>query len=110
MKLLGKELRRSLRRDRRRRVDKAGCEIEERLEKKDIVGAFNILKHWYKKFTGKAVKPTCEDIDATRQTYVELFKESREMEDELPFEFNYKGEKVNNEMPDEEEIRKAVLV
>ena len=54
---LGRALRRSLRKDRRRRVEKVADEIQERLEGRDIIGAFDILKFWYKKFTGKAVKP-----------------------------------------------------
>ena len=74
VQVLGKELRISLRRDRQRRVEKVSIEIEERLEKQDIIGAFDILKHWYQKFSGRAVKPTQSDLETTRKTYEDLFK------------------------------------
>ena len=70
---LGKELRRSLRKDRRNRVWKVSVTIEEKLKANDIIGAFDILKHWYKKFTGKALKPSPIDLEDTRKIYENLF-------------------------------------
>ena len=85
---IGKALRRSLRRDRRDRIWKVSTAIEEKLQEKDIVGAFDIIKHWYKKFTGKAMKPSEVDLANTRENYVKLFT-SDGLSDELPFEFEY---------------------
>ena len=78
------------------------------MEKKDIIGAFNILKHWYSKFSGRATIPTEEDIGKVRETYVKLFTKDN-LTDELPFNFKYDGKRVNDEVPDAEEIRRAVF-
>ena len=50
------------------------------------MGAFDILKFWYKKFTGKAVKPAEIEIEETRKVYEKLFTKV-EMDECLPFEF-----------------------
>ena len=49
VKILNKELRRSLRKDRRNRVNKISEEIERNLEDNNIVEAYGILHCWYKK-------------------------------------------------------------
>ena len=108
VKSLGKELRRSLRKDRRRRIEKASEEVEERLEEMDIIGAFNILRNWYKKFTGKAMKPSTDEIEKTRIIFKDLFK-SDEREDVLPFDVEYEGGEVNDAVPDEAEVKAALF-
>ena len=73
-KRLGKEVRRSLRKDRRNRVARIADQIEERMEKKDIIGAYDILRHWYSKFTGKAPKTSVVKLTETKEIYDQLFQ------------------------------------
>ena len=105
---IGRELRRSIRKDRRQRIQKTAEEIEGRLGEGDIIGAFEILRHWYRKFTGKALKPCRADLEKTRDNYVKLFTDDN-LSDEVPFEFDYDGNDVNDSIPDEEEIRFALF-
>ena len=63
VKHLSKELRRSLRRDRRNRVWNVSKFIEERLDAGDVIGAFDVLKNWHRKFTSKALKPSRIDFE-----------------------------------------------
>ena len=60
VKYLGKELRRSIMRDKKRRVQKVVISIKEKIEKIekiDIRESFDILCYWYCKFTGIVMKP-----------------------------------------------------
>ena len=85
---LGKDLRRSLRCDRRNRIWKVSTFIEERLTAGDIIGAFDVLKNWYRKFTGKVLRPSRVDLECTRQTHEELFT-NHNLSDIYPYEFEY---------------------
>ena len=67
-----------MRKDRRRRIEKASEEVEERLEEIDIIGAFNILRNWYKKFTGKAMKPSTDEIEKIRIIFKDLLSRTNE--------------------------------
>jgi DNA replication initiation complex subunit (GINS family) len=108
VKSIGKELRKNLRRDKRKRIEKASVEIEKKLEERDVIGAFEILRNWYKKFTGKAVKPATVDIEETRKVYEKLFT-ADELLDELPFKMEYEGDAVEDGIPEEDEIKKALF-
>ena len=44
---IGRELRRSIRQDRRKRVWETSIEVEQNLERGDIIGAFKIMRNWY---------------------------------------------------------------
>ena len=63
---IGRELRYSIRRDRRQRVEKVSREIEQRMDENDVIGAFQLLQHWYRKFTGRALRPYKADLEKTR--------------------------------------------
>ena len=76
--------------------------------KGDIVGAFGILQHWYQKFTGRALKPCRDDMEKTRQTYEKLFTDDG-LSNDLPFDFEYNGDLVEDSVPDEEEIKVALF-
>ena len=105
---LGKELRRKIRQDRRKRVYKVAINIEESLNKGDIIGAFGKLKSWYRKFTGQTFKPSKGSLDGTRTTYEKLFT-TEEMTDEMPYEFEYEGGTINDEKPEDEETPETVM-
>ena len=101
--------RRKLRQDRRKRIEKVSIEIENKLNNKDIIGAFNILRCWYTKFTGPAVKPAEMDINGTQETYLKLFTKGDLNEDDPLFDFDYDGDEVEDGVPEEKEIHRAVF-
>ena len=105
---IGRELRRSLRQDRRKRIQRTAEEIEAKLADGDIIEAFAILRHWYRKFTGRALKPCHADLERTRETYVQLFTDD-DLSDEQPLDFEYEGNEVKDEIPDGEEIKCALF-
>ena len=92
MRKIGKELRRSIRRDRRERIRRVSVGIENRLKEGDVIGAFATLRHLYRKFTGRALKPSEPEMEKTREMYVDLFK-SDNLSDEVPYDFDYEGRK-----------------
>ena len=105
---LGKALRRSIRKDRRDRIWKVLEFVEASLQDGDIIGAYNVLRHWYKKFTGKALSPTKADLDTTRDKFTKLFQQD-EFPDTPPYDFPYTGPPVNDTIPTEDEIRYALF-
>lgn len=99
-----------IRKDRRERIWRVSEEIEERLAKGDIIGAFENLKGWYRKHTGKTIKPSKETIEKTRKTYEDLFTADEDVgNEETLYDFEYEGEEVKDDVPDEEEIREALM-
>ena len=104
----GRLLRRHIRRDRRRRIHNVAVCIEAKLDSGDIIGAYGILRHWYRKFTGKALKPSPIDISKTKETYDKLFT-AEEFSQELPYDFQYDGPLVDDSVPEEDEIVTALM-
>jgi len=88
-------------------INKVSSLIEERLNRKDLTGAFDIFKYWYEKFTSIAPKLSPIYLEKTRGTHIHLFILD-EFEEDFDVDFEYDGIEVNYEIPDEEEIR-AVL-
>ena len=108
IKRLGKELRCSLRQDRRKRVWDVSIFIEERIGVGDIIGAFDVLKNWYRKFTGKALRPLPIKIESTRKVHETLFT-SEGLDETCPYDFQYDGRMVDDSIPLEPEIRQALF-
>ena len=107
IKQLGKELRRSLRKDRRNRVNEVSTKIEEELKRNNVVEAYDILQSWYKKFSGRSERPSLEDLASKREFYTNLFlKEETERE---TLKINYEGNDVDDSIPEEKEIIKALF-
>ena len=107
IKQLGKELRRSLRRDRRNRVNEVSTRIEEELRRNNVVEAYDILKGWYKKFLGRSKRPSSEDLASKREFYVNLF--SKEENEREKLKINYEGNEVDDSIPKEKEIIEALF-
>ena len=106
---LGRELRRSIRKDRRDRIWKISTFVEESLKDGDIIGAYGVLRHWYKKFTGKAITPSPIDLQKTRETFANLLTKDEEIPDSTPYDFPYQGPAVDDSIPQEDEIRSALF-
>ena len=56
---------------------------------------------------GIALKPMEEDLKKTRETYSKLF-EADGLETKLPFNFEYNRNEVEDQIPDEKEISRAL--
>ena len=69
--------------------------IEEHLLAYNIVGAFNRLKDWYRKFTGKVLKQVLVELSKIQETYANLFSKSN-LEKRMPYDFDYDGKEVND--------------
>ena len=72
IKQLGKDSRKSLRKDRRNRVNEVSTKIEEELKRNNVVEAYDILKSWYKKFSGRSERPSLEDL-ASKENFMQTF-------------------------------------
>lgn len=85
--------------DKAKRATTAGEDIEGRLSRKDVRGAWEILGRWYKDATGRAPKPTTDDITLRTEEYVELY---RNRDRELPSRMvrvMYRTVNVNDTVP-----------
>ena len=72
------------------------------------MGAYSVLRNWYCKFTGKALKPTPVDLQTTRETYVQLFTADN-FDDTMLYKFEYNGPGIDDSVPNEEEITFALM-
>ena len=73
MKFISKEIRKNRRKDRRERILQTAKEVEARVQKGDSRGAYQILRHWYRKRTKRTEKACEHDLDEIKVTYKELF-------------------------------------
>ena len=104
---LGRALRRNIRADRREWIRKVSVEVETRLEANDVIGAYALLRPWYRPFSGRAPVPSKEALATTQEAYVALFT-ADVIDAGLPFEFDYEGGPVNDDVPSEGEIAEAL--
>ena len=54
------------------------------------------------------MKPSVGDLEGTRKVYEKLFKKY-ELTDDIPFDFDYDGPEVDDSIPSEEEIKRALF-
>ena len=78
------------------------------MSKGDTVGAYGILRHWYKKFSKRGEKPSKVDLDIHTEKYRSLFTADN-LTDETPFPIHYSGNPVFDGPPNEEEVRQALF-
>ena len=107
VRFISKEIRKNLRKDRKERIRKVAVEIEKRMKGNNVLGAYHILRHWYKRRIKKVDRPCEGDLKEIRRTYKELF-EHRKLNNQ-PIDFEYSGEDVDDSIPDEEEIIRALF-
>ena len=104
---LGKEVRRNLRRDRRQRIGKVADHIENHMKRNDIIGAYDTLRHWYRKFTGRAPKPSVVKLNETKKVYDHLFWKVQ-LPEGGELDFLYEGPEIKDDTPMEDEIVTAL--
>ena len=70
---LNHHIRRSLKLDRKQRVEAAGAAIEAALESDELQEAWNLAKAWYKTASGKAPKPSRHDFEELHRERTALY-------------------------------------
>ena len=102
---LGREKRRLLRRDRRRRATGVSLLACSYLEAGDIRNAYDVIRGWYRKRGGHTPKPTIHDLDQVSKEYARLYSAVPLFSDPLPI--NVQPAMVNDGPPTESEILTA---
>jgi hypothetical protein len=85
------------------RIQKASETIEEKLMTKDVIGAYTMLRSWYRSYDGKASTPSEEALEKVRSSYEKLYSKD-DLEDGLPFDFKYDGDQIMDEVPTNGEL------
>jgi hypothetical protein len=106
-KEIAKELRRSLNRDRQRRMDKVAEEIESYLTADNPKEAYRKLQGWYKQRSGRPPKPTYRDEEITRKEYEKLFGAEEPPGEDIPIHI-FPTPEIDDEPPTEQEIINAL--
>ena len=102
----GKDIRKSLRKDRRQRAERVSRQIEQKLTSRDIRGAYDLLRGWYRRTGGKPPRPTRKDLDMIRTSFKNLYREQEPPGDPLPVHIS--PAPVRDGIPDDDEILLAV--
>ena len=82
-------------------------QIEALLEGGDIIGAFENLRSWYRKFTGRPLKPSEVRLNETKVVYDKLFT-CDNLTIPFTYDFPYEGEEVDDGEPTKDEILQAL--
>ena len=88
-------------------MNEVSTRIEEELRRNNVVEAYDILKSWYKKFSGRSERPSSEDLASKREFYVDLF--SKDETEREGLKINYEGNEVDDSIPEEKEIIEALF-
>jgi len=70
----------------------------------DVIGVCDILRHWYRKHTGRIPKPLIISLEGTKAVYDDLFNEVELDSEIMPYKFEYDGPEIYDNAPKEEEI------
>jgi Reverse transcriptase (RNA-dependent DNA polymerase) len=100
-------VRKSIRRDRRRRTIEAGTDIEQLLADHDVRGAWARIKRWYQQSKGTHITPSPVDMNTVHQTFSALYS----TQPDLPIPnipINYVSTPILDTPPNEAEITLAV--
>jgi hypothetical protein len=84
MTQLKTEIRKSLRRDRKARVDSVAAQAETFLNARAINMAYGSIRGWYRDTSGKSPKPTIKEARTTRTEYQKLYTAEKPSEPPLP--------------------------
>ena len=106
MKQLGRDIRKGLRQDRRRRIKRTSDEILTHLAAGRIHEAFQWLRTWYHDYSGIATRPTWHDIEAINLEYQALYEAVPSPGDPVPVHVMCVD--VDDNIPTPEEITKAL--
>ena len=102
-------IKKAIRRDKREYIRRTGEEAENCLANFDILGAYSIVRRWYRKTTGQPPKPTWEDLKSVKEKYAKLFTAQETFpEENLAVEVQPRFPIPDN-IPEAQEIEKILL-
>jgi Reverse transcriptase (RNA-dependent DNA polymerase) len=104
---LSQQIRKALRRDRKRRVIAAGEDIESLLNINDVRGAWTRLRGWYRQASTKTTKPSLADMNAIHTTFSTLYAKPVDLPT-TEFPIHYVAEDIPDDPPTDFEIQMAV--
>ena len=104
---LGRQIRKSLKKDRRNRTTAVAQTIETLLTANEPREAFQALQGWYKDVGPRPTLPSREEIDATRDEFQQLY--TAEIPQSPPVPIHVTPFAIADEPPGEEEIIDALL-
>jgi hypothetical protein len=103
----GKEIRKSLRMDRRQRAYRISMQIEQKMTAGNMKGAYDLLRGWYRDCGGgKPPRPTRKDLDMIRRDFKALFQKEAPPEEPLPI--HVQPASISDTVPNEDSILLAV--
>jgi exonuclease III len=105
-KRLARQLRKSLRADRKSRIEAVSTEIEALLKADRVEEAYGKLRGWYRDKPGHVPKPTIQDEEKTRLEYQSLFTAEESPGDPIPIHVT--PTPVDDSPPTEKEICEAL--
>ena len=73
VKSIGKELRKSLQQDRQEKIWEVSSQIEARLAVKDVIGVYDLIRPWYRKYKGKPPVLSEENLENVKNVYEDCF-------------------------------------
>jgi exonuclease III len=107
-KILSKQIRKNLRADRLQRIEQVARLIEQDLAKNEPKKAYGRIKGWYRDKPNQIPKPTFQDEEKTRLEYETLYTAFDPPGEPIPIHITAAYD-VNDSLPPEEEVVKAVL-
>ena len=106
MRRLNRQIKASLKEDRKRRVSDAGNAIEADLASKDVKAAWDRVKAWYRVAENRPPKPSREELSTVTEEYANLYTRSTPPGEPIPVLVDPFD--VSDEVPSEDEIAAAV--
>jgi Reverse transcriptase (RNA-dependent DNA polymerase) len=104
---ISQQIRKSLKRDRTRRTNEAGDDIEALLALNDIRAAWNRIRGWYQQANTRHTKPSLQDMDNIHATFTQLYATPTNLPiHNIPI--NYVAEDILDTPPTDFEIQLAV--
>jgi hypothetical protein len=94
LRRLNTQIRKSMRRDRKARTERAAEDIQVALAQKDKQSAWDILKRWYRLTTSLPPKPTRLNMPTLEQEYTALYKATPSPGDPIPV--HYRGNALDD--------------
>jgi hypothetical protein len=103
---LSRRIQRALRRDRKRRTEKAGDDIEQHLQAGRLKTAWSVLQNWYRHTADRPPRPTRLDLRRVTDEYKSLYRAT--LTPGNPIDTHIAPQPINDELPEYDEIAAAV--
>jgi hypothetical protein len=101
-----KEIRKSLRKDRRQRAYRVSRQIEQKITAGNIRGAYNLLHGWYRDRRSKPPRPTRQDLNLICTQFKNLYRKEVPPGDPLPVHVT--PAPILDDVPNDDDVLLAV--